>query len=210
MSEGQPDPTVCIRPDKAASPVPPTPPADLRRSLSVRAQRTRVRRRPGVLFHGIRSMASVPFAQSIWPTSRDGERQRTSSRAPRPGASPPHRQAAGATEALTRLRKSGNVGLDDAVSHRSRFGPGAELRGLVCRRGRGGPTYRRLALQGRLFHCLAVDFSAAGRAAVGFSSGANATKTDAGGCDAPAATTPSNRMREGMSHMPRKPGFIWK
>jgi len=33
-------------------------------------------------------MASVPFAQSIWPTSRDGERQRTSSRATRPGASP--------------------------------------------------------------------------------------------------------------------------
>ena len=43
-----------------------------------------------------------------------------------------------------------------------------------------------------------------------FSSGANATKTDSGGCEAPAATTPSNRMREGMSHMPRKPGFIWK
>ena len=67
-----------------------------------------------------------------------------------------------------------------------------------------------LRFRAAFFIALAVDFSVAGRAAVGFSSGTNATKTDAGGCDAPAATTPSNRMREGMSHMPREPGFIWK
>ena len=60
-----------------------------------------------------------------------------------------------------------------------------------------------LCFRAAFFIALAVDFSVAGRAAVGFSSGANATKTDAGGCDAPATTTPSNRMREGMSHMPR-------
>jgi hypothetical protein len=67
-----------------------------------------------------------------------------------------------------------------------------------------------LCFRAAFFIALAVDFSVAGRPAVGFSSGANATKTDAGGCDAPATTTPSNRMREGMSHMPRNPGFIWK
>jgi hypothetical protein len=67
-----------------------------------------------------------------------------------------------------------------------------------------------LCFRAAFFIALAVDFSVVGRAAVGFSSGANATKTDACGCGAPAATTPSNRMREGMSHMPRKPGFIWK
>ena len=67
-----------------------------------------------------------------------------------------------------------------------------------------------LCFRAAFFIALAVDFSLAGRAAVGFSSGANATKTDAGGCEALAATTPSNRMREGISHMPRKPGFIWK
>ena len=59
-----------------------------------------------------------------------------------------------------------------------------------------------LCFRAAFFIALAVDFSVASRAAVGFSSGANATKTDACGCGAPA--------REGMSHMPRKPGFIWK
>jgi hypothetical protein len=58
-----------------------------------------------------------------------------------------------------------------------------------------------LRFRAAFFIALALDFSAAGRAAVRFSSGANATNTDAGGCDAPAAITPSNSMREGMSHM---------
>ena len=58
-----------------------------------------------------------------------------------------------------------------------------------------------LCFRPAFFIALAMDFFAAGRAAVRFSSGANATKTDVGGCDAPAATTPSNSMREGMSHM---------
>ena len=57
-------------------------------------------------------------------------------------------------QALGLRVESQNVGRHDAVSHRSRFGPRAELRGLVCRRGRGGSPYRRLVLQGRLFHCL--------------------------------------------------------
>ena len=55
---------------------------------------------------------------------------------------------------LNRFRKSGKCRSDDAVSHRSRFGPGVKLRGLVCRRGRGGSSYWRFVLQGRLFHCL--------------------------------------------------------
>jgi hypothetical protein len=60
-----------------------------------------------------------------------------------------------------------------------------------------------LCFKAAFFIALAMDFFAAGRAAVGFSSGANASKTGAGGCDAPATmfVTPSNRMREGMTHM---------
>ena len=147
MSEGQPDPTVSIRPGKAASPVPPTPPC-----RSAQKPKRENSADPGCVdCPGFSSIASVPFA-SYWRPP--GRRAAATPRARRgPAHRRQHRQAAGATEALTRLRKSGNVGLDDAVSHRSQFGPGAELRGLVCRRGRGGPTYRRLVLQGRLFHC---------------------------------------------------------
>jgi hypothetical protein len=43
---------------------------------------------------------------------------------------------------------------EEPVSHRSRFGPGVKLRGLVCRRGRSGSSCWRFVLQGRLFHCL--------------------------------------------------------
>ncbi len=58
-----------------------------------------------------------------------------------------------------------------------------------------------LCFKPAFFIALAIGSSAAGRTAVRFSSGAKATKTDVGGCAAPAATTPSNRMRDGMSHM---------
>jgi len=53
------------------------------------------------------------------------------------------------------------------------------------------------------FIALTMGFFAAGRAVVGFSSGANATKTGDGGCGANATmfVRPSNRMKEGMTHM---------
>jgi hypothetical protein len=59
-----------------------------------------------------------------------------------------------------------------------------------------------LCFRAAFFIALAMDFFAAGRGAV-VSSGANASKTGARGCDAPAImfVTPSNRMREGMTHM---------
>jgi hypothetical protein len=65
-----------------------------------------------------------------------------------------------------------------------------------------------LCFRAAFFIALTMGFFAAGRAAVGFSSGANASKTGAG-CDAPAImfVAASNRTREGMTHM-RKPGFI--
>ena len=139
---------------QSGKPRPPTRPADLPQKPKRENSAD-----PGCVDGpGFSSIASVLWHPCLSP-SLFGRPAGTAS-----GSVPPHarrgpahrredRQASGATEALTRLRKSGNVGLDDAVSHRSRFGPGAELRGLVCRRGRGGPTYRRLVLQGRLFHC---------------------------------------------------------
>jgi hypothetical protein len=57
----------------------------------------------------------------------------------------------GSLIAVVRDPLSGALFRHDAVSHRSRFGPGAELRGLVCRRGRGRSSCRRLVLQGRFF-----------------------------------------------------------
>jgi hypothetical protein len=75
-------------------------------------------------------------------------------------------------------------------------------RGGLFISGDGVPT-GILCFRAALFIALAMDFFAAGRAAVGFSSEANASKTGAGGRDAPATkfVTPSNRMREGMTHM---------
>ena len=80
-------------------------------------------------------------------------------------------------------------------------GQGRSSGGLSVGGGAVGLPTGVLCFRAAFFIALAMDFFAAGRAAVRFSSGANATKTDVGGCDAPAATTPSNSMREGMSHM---------
>jgi hypothetical protein len=138
-----------------------------------------------------------------WPTctsrrSPDDGRRPTCSPATRRGVGSELRQAAGAAAQAARF-ESQNVGRHEpfhigAVSGRSRGGLSTGGDGV------GLPT-GVLCFTAAFFIVLAMDFSR--RAAVGFSSGANATKTGDGGCDANTTmlVTPNNRMREGMTHM---------
>ena len=66
-----------------------------------------------------------------------------------------------------------------------------------------------LCFRAAFFIALAVDFSVAGRVAVGFASAANATKTAAGGRRACGHYTKQQDERGNEPHAAQT-GFIWK